>query len=286
MALLLKEKISDSIKFLLPRISQSPKVAIVLGSGLGKFAESLASPAVIPTAEIPHYPASTVPGHQGRWVIGTIENVPVLAIQGRVHFYEGYSLEQVTYPIHLLASLGVSTLILTTACGGLNPEFSPGDLMLIRDHINFAFGNPLIGKPDNQLGPRFPDMSQPYDPHLMSLAEQAAKELKIPLRKGVFCWVTGPAYETAAEVRMLRKFGGDAVSMSTVPEVIVAQQRHLQVLGIALITNLATGIARSKLTHREVTEMANKAGERMGLLLKALLIKLDGAIPPFQPERI
>ncbi len=275
---LLKDKIGESLKFLSNREVSPPRVAIVLGSGLGQFADIVAQPVSILTSEIPHYPKSTVPGHQGRWVLGEIGSVPTLVIQGRVHFYEGYSLEEVTFPIHLLASLGATHLILTTACGGLNPSFLPGDLMLITDHIDFAFNNPLIGKPENQLGPRFPDMSRAYDREFLQLAEQVGTDLQIPLRKGVFCWVTGPAYETAAEVRMLRTLGGDAVSMSTVPEVIVAQQRRLRVLGISLITNLATGMSNKKLTHKEVTDRANDAGIRFQKLLREIIVRL-GKLP-------
>ena len=273
MDMLLKEKVKESLDFLKSRVSEIPAVAVILGSGLGKFAESLKDDGalVIPTTEIPHYPKSTVPGHSGRWVIGKINGVQTLAVQGRVHYYEGYSLQQVTFPIHLMASLGVKILIVTTACGGLNPLFEPGDLMPITDHINFGFGNPLIGKPDNQLGPRFPDMSHPYDSELLQIAESLGREMNLPFRKGVFCWLTGPSYETAAEVRMLQKFGADAVSMSTVPEVIVARQRHLRVLGISMITNLATGLAKGGLSHKDVIKTANTAGERLGLLLKRII---------------
>ena len=273
--LLLKDRIQDSLNVIRPRLETIPSVAIILGSGLGRFADSIADPVIISTTDVPHYPRSTVPGHAGRWVVGDLEGLAVVALQGRVHYYEGYSLQEVTYPVHLLASLGVKTLILTTACGGLNPEFRAGDLMLITDHINFGFGNPLIGRPEDQLGPRFPDMSRPYDPELIRLAEQVGQEKGIPLRKGVFCWVTGPAYETAAEVRMLRKLGGDAVSMSTVPEVIVAVQRHLRVLGISMITNPATGMAHAGLDHQHVIKMAEKAGETLGMLLRGILAKMN-----------
>jgi purine-nucleoside phosphorylase len=271
---LLKEKIKEAVDYLKPLLHNSPKVAIVLGSGLGQFSESIENPVVIPTAEIPHYPRSTVPGHAGRWFSGNIGGVPVIAVQGRVHFYEGYQLQQVTFPVHLLASLGIKTLILTTASGGLNPSFRPGDLMVIRDQLNFTFNNPLIGRPEDQLGPRFPDMLHCYDPELAELAHKVGRDLGLALQSGVFCWVTGPAYETAAEVRMLRMLGGDAVSMSTAPEVIVARQRYLRVMGISLITNLGTGMTASKLTHEEVTSTANQAGERLGRLLQEIVKRL------------
>ncbi len=265
----LKKKIQKSIEYLEPLIPEMPETAIVLGSGLGGYADTLKDTVTIKTESIPHYPVSTVPGHKGQWVIGNINGTRVLAVQGRVHRYEGYTLKQVTYPVQLMASMGVKNLVLTTASGGLNPDFTPGDLMLITDHINFGFGNPLIGKPDNLLGPRFPDMTEAYNLELRHTLETVAERENITLQKGVFCWVTGPNYETAAEVRMLRMMGGDAVSMSTVPEVIVANQRHMNVLGISIITNLATGLAKNKLTHSEVTEMADKAGEKLSRLLTA-----------------
>ena len=263
-----------SLDFIESRISEIPQVAVILGSGLGRFAESIDKAMIISSAEIPHYPKSTVPGHSGRWVIGQVSGVQTLAVQGRVHYYEGYSLQEVTFPIHLMASLGVKTLIMTTACGGLTPQFRIGDLMLITDHINLGFGNPLIGKPENQLGPRFPDMSYPYDNELLRIAESVGREMNLPFRKGVFCWLTGPSYETAAEVKMLQKFGADAVSMSTVPEVIVARQRHLRVLGISMITNLATGLAKASLSHKDVIKTAKNAGERLGFLLRKIIFQI------------
>jgi len=272
--MLLKVKVKESLEFIRARLVTEPKIAIILGSGLGDFAESVSNPVIIPVEDIPNYPKSTVPGHKGQWIIGEIQNIPVLCIQGRIHYYEGYTLQQVTFPVHLIAGLGIKILIVTTASGGLNPNFKPGDLMLITDHINFAFGNPLIGRPENLLGPRFPDMSEPYSKELLAIALNSGKETGIPLHQGVFCWVTGPSYETAAEVRMLQKCGGDAVSMSTVPEVIVANQRHLRVLGISLITNLSTGLSDSKLHHEEVTDIANKAGEKLQKLLINIIQKI------------
>ncbi len=272
--MLLKKKIKQSIDFIQPHIAEKPTIAVVLGSGLGGFANEVENPTIIPTNEIPHYPVSTVPGHEGRWIIGTINGVTVLCIQGRVHYYEGYSLQDVTYYVHLLKALGIEKLVVTTACGGLNPEFQPGDLMLITDQINFSFNNPLIGKPENQLGPRFPDMSRPFDAEMIDIAEKVGFEQNHPFRTGVFCWVTGPNYETAAEVRALRTLGGDAVSMSTAPEVIVANQRHIRVLGISLITNLGTGLSKTPLAHEEVTEVAGKAGARLALLLHEIIPKL------------
>jgi len=269
--MLLKNKVAESLEYISARIQNPPTVAVVLGSGMGDFVDKIENAIIISTVDIPHYPVSTVPGHEGKWVFGTLNGVPLLAIKGRVHFYEGYSLQQVTYYVHLLAGLKISNLIVTTACGGLNPEFHPGDLMLIEDQINFAFHNPLIGKPDDQLGPRFPDMSAPYDENLKALAKTTAEKLQIELKTGTYCWVTGPSYETAAEVRMLQKIGGDAVSMSTAPEVIVAAQRHLKVMGISLITNAATGLSTSELSHDEVTIVANQAGEKLQHLISAII---------------
>jgi purine-nucleoside phosphorylase len=275
MELLLKEKIAESVALVHSQVSSPlPTIAVIMGSGLGRFAEAIENPVIIPTADIPHYPRSTVPGHHGRWFIGRIDQTPLIGVQGRVHYYEGYSLQQVGYPVHLLASLGVKILIVTTASGGVNPAFKSGDLMIITDQINFAFGNPLIGRPENMLGPRFPNMYQPYDLELIQLALQAGADLGLELQQGVFCWMTGPAYETAAEVHLLRQFGGDAVSMSTAPEVIVARQRHLRVLGISLITNPGTGIGGAKLTHKEVTETANRGGEKLGGLLRSVLARI------------
>jgi purine-nucleoside phosphorylase len=270
----LKEKVREAVEYVRPRLPEVPRVAVILGSGLGRFSSLMTESTPLDTHEIPHYPHSTVPGHAGRWFAGRMGSVPLITVQGRVHYYEGYALQEVTFPIHLLASLGVTTLIVTTASGGLNPDFKSGDLMLIKDQINFTFSSPLIGRPDDQLGPRFPDMMHCYDPDLLDLARKASDRLGIPLREGIFCWVTGPAYETAAEVRMLRLLGGDAVSMSTAPEVIVARQRHLHVLGISLITNPGTGLSKVKLSHEDVTATADQAGERLGRLLQEIISRL------------
>lgn len=275
MALLLKQKIFESVAYLRAGgLGVVPSVAVIMGSGLGRFAEAIRDPVILNTADIPHYPRSTVPGHHGRWFIGMLENTPVIGVQGRIHYYEGYTLEQVTYPVHLLASLGIKTLIVTTASGALNPSFQAGDLMIIIDQMNCAFGNPLVGRPENLMGPRFPDMYQCYDPELIQTALAAGQHLQIPLRQGVFCWMAGPAYETSAEVKMLQTLGGDAVSMSTVPEVIAARQRHLRVLGLSLITNPGTGISKNKLTHEEVTDTAHRAADRLASLLTEICRRL------------
>lgn len=264
----LKEKVGKSLQALSSAYSKTPEIAVVLGSGMSKVVSAFSNLQTVPFDQIPYYSESTVPGHEGKWIFSEIEGIPCLFIQGRLHYYEGHSLQQVTYPIHLIASMGIKTLLLTSASGGLNPTWNPGDLMLIRDHINFVFHNPLIGDPKHQLGPRFPDLHQPYDNKLISLALRAGRLEGIDFKQGVFCWLSGPNYETAAEVNMLRMLGADAVSMSIVPEVIVAAQRHLNVLALALITNLATGLADTVLTHTEVIERANFACKRLELFLR------------------
>lgn len=270
----LERDLSESIQFIRQYEAQIPQIAIILGSGLGDFASQLTESVVIPTQDIPHYPQSTVPGHAGRWIFGTVDGIRILAVQGRIHVYEGYPASQVGYPVHLMASLGLKTLIVTTASGGIHPNLQPGDLMLITDHINLAFRNPMIGPPETLLGPRFPDMCQPYDVRLIALAEQAGLDLGIPLKRGVFCWCLGPTYETAAEIQMLRRIGADAVSMSTVPEVLVARQRGMSVLGFAFIANRGTGLSQQKLTHEDVTRMAEIVKPRFSRLMAEIIRRM------------
>ncbi|HOX85282.1 MAG TPA: purine-nucleoside phosphorylase [bacterium] len=276
----LKIKVREAVVALKKKTTLWPKVAIVLGSGLGGFADSLSDPQSISVEQIPHYPLPTVPGHAGRWVFGSIGSAPILAIEGRVHLYEGYTLEQVTFPVQVAAALGVQALVVTTACGGLNPRFCAGDLMLIRDHINFVGRNPLRGRIDQLLGSRFVDLGESYDRELLQIARQAGQACAVQLQEGVFVWMSGPNYETAAEVRMLHALGGDAVSMSTVPEVIVARQRHLRVLGISLITNLGTGLSAEQLRHEDVTASAKQAQERFSALLHVILPRVHAHFSP------
>jgi purine-nucleoside phosphorylase len=219
-----------------------PPVGIILGSGLGGLADAAAVDAAIPYAEIPHFPVSGASGHRGRLVLARLDGRPVAMMQGRVHLYEGYPAAQVTFPIRVLAALGVRILIVTNAAGGLARGFQPGDLMLITDHINFTGTNPLIGPNDDALGPRFPDLSGAYDADLRAAALEAAREEGVPLRQGVYLAVTGPSYETPAELTMMARWGADAVGMSTVPEVIVARHAGLRVLGLSAITNVAGGV--------------------------------------------
>jgi purine-nucleoside phosphorylase len=249
---------------------EQPLVAVILGSGLGEFAESLRTPVKVPFSAIPHFPRSSVEGHSGNVVFGKLGQTPILCLQGRVHYYEGHDMTAVTFPVRVLGLMGIRRLIVTNAAGGIHPRFRPGDLMLIRDHISSFIPNPLIGPNDDDLGPRFPDMSEAYSLRLRRMARRCAIRLKLPLREGVYVSVTGPSYESPAEIRMLKQAGADAVGMSTVPEVIVARHMGLECLGISSITNAAAGISKKPLSHMEVLE----AGERV----KPRLIKLLSSI--------
>lgn len=257
--------------FLDQHIKEAPQIGLILGSGLGVLADELEQPTKIPFDQIPGFPVSTVEGHAGQLVLGMLEGKQVLALQGRFHYYEGYPLEQVTLPVRMMKRLGIETLIVTNAAGGIQTEFNAGDLMLITDHINFTGRNPLIGPNDPSLGVRFPDMSQAYTPALQQIALAVAKRNQIPLKQGVYAGVVGPTYETPAEVRMLRVLGADAVGMSTVPEVIAAAHCGLKVLGISCITNMASGILDQPLSHAEVMETAEVAKEQFLKLVKGVI---------------
>lgn len=267
-------ELSESIAYIKQFTRQQPRIGLILGSGLGDFADSIKNSDRIATRDIPHYPTSTVAGHKGFLIFGEIKNVPVLGVQGRTHFYEGYSIDRVAYVVRLMAMLGINRLLVTNAAGGVNRQFNPGDLMIITDHINFLFRNPLRGTVvDNEE--RFPDMYNDYHSRFVDLIEEAGLDLKIPLRKGVLFVSPGPSYETAAEVRMVRRLGGDAVSMSTVPEVLVARSRGIQVAGISCITNLATGISSTRLNHNEVTEIANQVKDKFQRLVREVIVRMD-----------
>ncbi len=262
----------DFIRAQLPA-GWSPQVGIILGSGLGALAEEVDAVASIPYAEIPGFAQSSVEGHMGRLVFGTLEGKQVAVMQGRLHFYEGYDLQQVTFPVRVMRALGADTLIVTNAAGGLNPAFQVGDLMLIEDHINIlGWGgqNPLIGANDSALGPRFPGMNPAYDPDLLRMAEDAALICNVPVRRGVYIVVAGPNYETRAEIRLLRQWGADAVGMSTVPEVIVARHAGTRVLGISNITNLALTDGEPA-NHQEVLAVAEESRPRFMRLMKAIV---------------
>ena len=263
-------KLQQSIDYIREKTALNPGLGIILGSGLGSFADQLEGKIKIPTESIPHYPRSTVEGHYGYLVFGSWKEKPLIAVQGRTHFYEGYEIEKVTYVVRILAALGIKKLIVTNASGGVNPALKPGDLMLITDQINNMFENPLRG-PLRYGGSRFPDMSTPYDPVFREMALKVAKSMEIPLKQGVLAVTTGPSYETAAEVRMLRTLGGDAVCMSTVPEVIVGVQMGLRILGISCITNLATGLSEKPLSHHEVKTVANQIQKTFIRLIEGIV---------------
>lgn len=258
------------------KITKAPEIGLILGSGLGVIANQVQQAIRIPFTDIPGFPESTVEGHQGRVVIGELQGKQVLVMQGRFHFYEGYALEQVTLPVRMMKALGIENVLVTNAAGGINEDFQAGDLMLITDHLNLTGQNPLIGANEDSLGVRFPDMSQAYTPEYISLAEQVAKSLDIKLQKGVYVGVTGPSYETPAEIRMMRYLGADAVGMSTVPEVIVATHAGMKVLGISCISNMAAGILDQPLTHDEVMETADLVQEKFISLVLALIHRLEG----------
>lgn len=256
-----------SAEYIKSRIACEPKIAIVLGSGLGGLGELVANSVVIDYADIPGFAVSTVPGHAGRLIIGKLSGKDVVLMQGRFHYYEGYDLNTVTLPVRVLRRLGVEILIVTNAAGGINEAMKPSELMLITDHINLTGRNPLRGANDERFGVRFPDMSEAYDRELRAVCEKAAALEGIKLHKGVYLWVTGPSFETPAEIRFFRIIGADAVGMSTVPEVIVANHAGMRVLGISCISNMAAGILPQKLSHKEVMEAGEAARERFTALI-------------------
>ena len=261
----------------------TPKVAIVLGSGLGVLADRLADATTIPYDLIPHFPRPTVAGHLGNVLMGRLAGVPTLLLQGRFHYYEGHDLEAVTFPVRVLREFGIDTLILTAATGGINPEYRPGDLMLLADHLNLVGTNPLRGANDDRLGVRFPDMTSVYADSLRQFARIAATESGLTLHEGVYAALPGPSYETPAEIRMLRTLGADVVGMSTVPEAIVARHAGLNVLAFALVTNAAAGISGQAITHEEVLAEGRKAGQRLGALIEAILPRIAPGEAPVRP---
>ena len=272
--LTLYERAQRATQFIHSRTSTAPSVAVVLGSGLGAFADELSDATAIGYDEIPGFAHATVEGHAGRLVIGKAGNVAVAAMQGRFHFYEGYSLEEVTFPIRVLKLLGVNTLMLTNAAGSLNTELTPGSLMVISDHINLMGVNPLIGPNEENFGPRFPDLSVAYDPDLQSLVIDEANAMGLSLRRGVYASLTGPSYETPAEIHMVRTLGADAVGMSTVPEAIVARHMDMRVIGISCITNLAAGVSSRPIDHSQVMEIGESVRGQFTELLRRVIAKL------------
>jgi purine-nucleoside phosphorylase len=271
------DAIKEAASYVKSKYEDSPKIGLILGSGLGVLADEIENPVKIPYNEIPNFPVSTVEGHAGQLVIGTLKEAKVIAMQGRFHFYEGYSLDKVTAPVRVMKELGVETLIVTNAAGGINESFEAGDLMLITDHINNMGTNPLIGPNDANIGVRFPDMSESYNRKLRDMAKNIANELNIKLQEGVYVGNTGPSYETPAEVRALRTLGGDAVGMSTVPEVIIARHAGLNVLGISCISNMAAGILDQPLSHDEVIETTDKVRVNFLKLVKSIVEKIQSS---------
>jgi len=269
------EKIEAAAAYLQERVAVRPRVGLVLGSGLGDLADRIADAVRVPYADIPHFPRSTVQGHRGQLVVGRLAGTPVCAMQGRVHFYEGYSLAEVVRPVRIMGRLGVTTLVVTNAAGGINFAFQPGDLMLIADHINFFGANPLVGPNEEALGPRFPDMTAAYDPELRALARRVAAREGVPLREGVYLGLSGPSFETPAEIRAFRMLGADAVGMSTVPEVIAARHMGLRVLGISCISNLAAGMLPEPLSHEDVIATTARAAADLARLVTGIVADLE-----------
>ncbi len=270
------ETAADAVR---ARTSQQPTIGLILGSGLSGLADAVTDADIIPSSDIPNWPQSTVQGHTGRLIIGKLEGKTVLVLQGRVHFYEGYSVQEITFPMRVMHALGIETLIVTNAAGGMNPSFTPGDLMLIRDHLNMvgmAGNNPLRGPNDDTAGPRFPDMTEPYDAELRQMAHAVAADNDFSLQEGVYTYVAGPSYETPAELRFLQMVGGDAVGMSTVPSVVVARHAGVRVLGISTITNMALPdpAPGTVLSHDEVLETGRLVIPKLTALIHGVIARL------------
>ena len=270
----LYERAEKAARMIRARANAEVSVAIVLGSGLGAFADDLTDAVAIPFEEIPGFARSTVEGHAGRLVIGKTGEITVAAMQGRFHFYEGYSLEDVTFPIRVLKLLGVRTLVLTNAAGALNVEFAPGSLMVISDHINLLGANPLTGPNDDRFGPRFPDLTLVYAAELQNIVIEEAHAMGMEMRRGIYAALSGPSYETPAEIHMVRTLGADAVGMSTVPEAIVARHMEMQVIGISCITNLAAGVSNRPIDHSQVMAIGERVRGRFTELLRRVVIRL------------
>jgi len=265
------KRIKETSSFIREKIDIIPQIGLILGSGLGTLADEIEDKKVINYEDIPNFPVSTVKGHEGRLVIGKLENKTVIAMQGRFHYYEGYSMDEVTFPVRVMKELGVDMLIVTNACGGMNKDLYPGALMIIEDHINFTGDNPLIGYNNEELGPRFPDMSNAYDKELIKLAENVGNRLNIETRKGIYASISGPYYFSKAELRMLRRIGGDAIGMSTVPEVIVARHSSLKVLGISCVTDMAIPDELESISHEQVVKVANETRPKFIKLVKGIV---------------
>lgn len=269
---------TEAVAYLRARLPRVPRVALILGSGLGAFADGLSDAVVVPYAEIPDWPVSTAIGHAGKLVFGRHGGQDVIVLSGRAHLYEGYTPQQAAFAVRVLGLLGVKALVVTNAAGGINLEYGQGSLVLISDHINLQGVNPLVGKNNDKLGPRFPDMSEAYDGEFRAIARNAAAELRIALPEGVYAGLLGPSYETPAEIRYLRVIGADLVGMSTVPEVIAANHMGVRVLAISCVTNMAAGILPQKLSHAEVMETGLRVRDTFVKLLSAVLPRLEAAL--------
>ena len=274
----LYERAEHAARIIRSRIKFEPRVGVVLGSGLGAFANDFDEAIAIPYQDIPGFGRSTAEGHAGQLVIGKVEQVPILAMQGRLHHYEGYSLEEVTFPIRTFKLLGLKTIILTNASGGINVQFTPGTLMVITDHLNLMGDNPLRGRNDERFGPRFPDMSAVYSPELQEIVMEEAREMTLDVRRGIYAALAGPSYETPSEIHLMRNFGADAVGMSTVPEAIVARHMGLEVLGISCVTNLAAGVTDQLINHEEVMATGNRVSATFTELLKRVVVRLSSRV--------
>lgn len=270
----LYEKVKESEKYIREKINGQFNVGIILGSGLGGIVDALSDKIYISYKDIPNFPKSTVEGHEGRLVYGKIGDKSVLAMQGRFHFYEGYTMKELTYPVFVMKMLGITQLLITNSCGGINTDFEPGTLMIINDFINLMGTNPLIGFNDKRFGVRFPDMTEPYKKYLIEKAKTAGNKLNISYKEGVYAGFMGPYYETAAEIRAYGKMGADAIGMSTVPETIIGNYLGIDCLGIACITNMATGIQKMKHSHERVIEIANKASKDFSIWLIEIINSL------------
>jgi len=265
------DKVRKAADDIAARIPELPAVGVILGSGLGGLVDIMTDRITIPYADIPFFPKDTIQGQAGNFVFGRIGGVMTAAMQGRFHYYQGYSMEQVTFPVYVMRLLGIRRLIITNAAGGVNTDFAPGDLMVITDHINITGKNSLIGENDERFGVRFPDMSEPYSRTWIAQAEKTADSMGIPYQEGVYMYFPGPCYETAAEIRAFRTMGADATGMSTVPEVIAANYLGMEVLGISCITNMATGIAGTRHTHEEVLRIAGESSRKLCRWVQAVI---------------
>ncbi len=272
----IRKQVQEALEVIRPRWGESIRAGLILGTGLGSLAQEIQTEAEIPYEQIPHFPRSTAVGHAGRLVCGRLRGVPIVAMQGRFHAYEGYSYQEITFPVRVMKALGAELLVVSNACGGLNPQYAAGDIMVIEDHINLMNGNPLVGINDDELGPRFPDMSQPYDPQLIEVALRVARRNDIVAHKGVYVAVTGPNLETRAEYRFLRLIGADTVGMSTVPEVLVAVHGGMRCLGLSVVTDMCLPDALKPVDVEEILAVAAQAEPKLRQIVCGVFEHLAG----------